>query len=79
MLEQLKQPKNESGFVDRRKLNQGNRSGVERRQFRDGNRSLRPEVAELADAVDSYKMQNRRRFITFEELLDVVTGLGYHK
>ena len=78
MLEQLEQPQTESGFVERRQGDQGS-GGRERRQFRDGNRSARPEVAELADAVDNYKMDNRRRFITFEELLDVMQGLGYHK
>jgi hypothetical protein len=51
----------------------------ERRQFRDGNRSARPEVAELANAIDDYKIQNRRRFITFEELFDLMTSLGYHR
>jgi len=78
MLEQLEQRKTESGFVERRQSDQGS-GGRERRQFRDGNRSARPEVAELADAIDNYKIKNRRRFITFEELLDVMAGLGYHK
>lgn len=50
---------------------------MERRQFRDGNRSARPEVAELANAVDDYKIHHRRRFITFEELFDVMISLGY--
>lgn len=67
-------------FVERRQRgeNPGN-SGVERRQFRDGDRSLRPEVAELADAIDDYKINHRRRFITFEELFDVIASLGYHR
>lgn len=66
-------------FVDRRQPDRGTKGGRERRQFRDGTRSDRPEVAEMADAVDNYKLQNRRRFITFEELFDVIAGLGYHK
>ena len=66
-------------FQDRRLSDRGSESGRERRQFRDANRSSRPEVAELADAVDEYKMTNRRRFITFEELFDVIVSLGYHK
>jgi len=45
---------------------------VERRQFRDGKRSANPNVAELADAVDQYKLQHRRRFITYEELYAVL-------
>ncbi len=38
-----------------------------------------PEVVELAEAVDQYKLRHRRRFITFEELFDVMASLGYHK
>ncbi len=67
-------------FVERRQPEQGSTAaGPERRQFRDGNRSDRPEVAELANAIDDYKIAFRRRFITFEELFDVMTGLGYHR
>ena len=40
---------------------------------------MRPEVAELAEAIDQYKLRHRRRFITFEELYDVIATLGYHK
>ena len=69
-----------SSFVDRR---QGEPipevTNQERRQFRDGNRSARPEVAELANAIDDYKIAHRRRFITFEELFDVMVTLGYAK
>jgi len=67
-------------FVDRRSNDQGHQGGAgERRQFRDGNRSSRPEVAELANAIDDYKITHRRRFITFEELFDVMASLGYHR
>lgn len=68
------------GFLERRQ-NSGeqNPAGIERRQFRDGDRRLRPEVAELADAIDDYKIAHRRRFITFEELFDVMLSLGYHR
>ena len=66
-------------FIERRNRDESNNAGFERRQFRDGNRSVRPEVAEFADAVDEYKITYRRRFITFEELFDVMTSLGYHK
>jgi len=68
------------GFVERRQRDPGTSPAVsERRQFRDGNRSARPEVAELADAIDDYKVAHHRRFITFEELFDVMASLGYHK
>ena len=66
-------------FVERRHGNGGRRDGAERRQFVDSRSSLRPEVMELAEAVDRYKLRHRRRFITFEELFDVMTDLGYRK
>ena len=67
-------------FVERRQRDVNAAStGTERRQFRDGDRSARPEVAELANAVDDYKIAHHRRFITFEELFDVMTSIGYHK
>lgn len=65
-------------FVERRKQEKTS-DGFERRQFRDGNRSSRPEVAEFAEAIDQYKITHHRRFITFEELYDVMVSLGYHK
>ena len=65
-------------FVDRRR-SPATAEGFERRQFQDGNRSCRAEVAEFSDAVDEYKIANRRRFITFDELFDVMVSLGYHK
>ncbi|MGH7200665.1 MAG: hypothetical protein ACREJB_08685 [Planctomycetaceae bacterium] len=67
-------------FVDRRcSVDPQRPDGPERRQFRDSRSDSRPEVAELAEAVDQYKLMHRRRFITFEELHDVITQLGYHK
>ena len=67
-------------FVDRRQVSAATRgSGPERRQFSNSHCSARPEVTELAEAIDQYKLRHRRRFITFEELYDVMAGLGYHK
>lgn len=67
-------------FVDRREnANPAWPGRIERRQFSDATRSDRPEVKELADAVDQYKLRHRRRFVTFEELYDVMVSLGYHK
>ena len=40
---------------------------------------LSPEAAELATAIDQYKLQHRRRFINFEEMLSIVKSLGYQK
>ncbi|VAX40960.1 hypothetical protein MNBD_PLANCTO02-1163 [hydrothermal vent metagenome] len=53
--------------------------GLERRQFKDSRNEDRYEVAEMAEAIDQYKIRHRRRFITFEELFDVMVDLGYHK
>jgi hypothetical protein len=67
-------------FVDRRHAPSPVRpDGPERRQFSNDYSSLSPDVSELAEAVDRYKLQHRRRFITFEELHNVITSLGYHK
>ena len=52
---------------------------VERRQFANSHEGLSPDAAELANAIDEYKLLHRRRFITYEEILGVVTSLGYHK
>jgi hypothetical protein len=53
--------------------------GFERRQFGNTHNSPREEVNELGMAIDQYKLRHRRRFITFEELYDVIATLGYHK
>lgn len=72
--------KKEAPFVERRKSgSSGAAPGAERRQFQDGNRSDNPDVAELANAIDQYKLLHRRRFITFEELFEVIQSLGYHR
>ncbi len=68
-----------AAFVDRRQSSQGRRDGVERRQFVDSRQTFRPEVLELAEAVDQYKLRHRRRFITYEELYEVIAELGYRK
>lgn len=49
----------------------------ERRQFTNSHEELSPEAADLARAIDGYKLQHRRRFITYEEMLTVIRGLGY--
>jgi hypothetical protein len=68
----------DAAFADRRRTADG-APGVERRQFTDSRDSGRPEVDELARAVDQYKLLHRRRFITFEELYDLMVSLGYHR
>ena len=66
-------------FVDRRQTGGARRDGTERRQFVDSRQTFRPEVLELAEAIDQYKLRHRRRFITYEELHDVISSLGYRK
>jgi hypothetical protein len=67
-------------FVDRRNYGaQGGPPQRERRQFTNSHEDLSPEARELAQAIDSYKLMHRRRFITFEEMLVVVKSLGYKR
>lgn len=70
----------EEPFVDRR-LGESPEGGLgrERRQFANSHDELSPEAAELATAIDGYKLQHRRRFITFEEMLAVIKSLGYER
>jgi hypothetical protein len=67
-------------FVDRRSYDTAEGPPVcERRQFTNSHEGLSPEAKELGLAIDGYKLQHRRRFITYEEMLAVVRSLGYHK
>lgn len=64
-------------FVDRRGPVLGGEPLFERRQFANSYEELSLDAAELARAIDGYKVQHRRRFITFEEMLAVIKSLGY--
>lgn len=76
----LQQVAEQVPFIDRRRSFGGHRpDGPERRQFRDGNLSLNSEVRELQDAIDGYKLNHHRKFITTQELYDVIYELGYRK
>jgi hypothetical protein len=67
-------------FVDRRGSSDVNApQGAERRQFADSHAELSPSAQELANAVDNYKLMHRRRFVTYEEILNVVKSLGYSR
>jgi hypothetical protein len=69
-----------SSFVDRRgPLHVNEQLPFERRQFANTYEELSPDAAELARAIDGYKVQHRRRFITFEEMLAVIKSLGYSR
>ncbi len=66
-------------FVDRRQGSANNPAGLERRQFGNTHYGLSPAARELAEAIDQYKLQHHRRYVTFEEMLQVITDLGYSK
>ena len=68
----------EAGFVDRRNSS-GNAPGMERRQFSDARDHLSAEAAELGAAIDQYKLEHRRRYISYEEMMTVIKSLGYEK
>lgn len=69
----------EPAFIDRRSVTTSNSLGYERRQFSDSHKDLSPDAAELGCAIDQYKLINRRRYISYEEMLGVVKSLGYTK
>jgi len=67
-------------FLDRRSYAPGQAAPVrERRQFTNSHLELSPDARELAVAIDEYKLRHRRRFITYEEMLQVIESLGYRK
>lgn len=72
-------------FTDRRASASGNghagngHVGTERRQFGNSYDDLSPPARELAESIDQYKLHNRRRFITYEELYQVIESLGYQR
>ncbi len=71
-------------FVERREAtpaipSTGTSAGRERRQFANSHDHLSPDASELATAIDQYKLQHRRRFINFEEMLSIMKSLGYRK
>ena len=70
---------NSQPFVDRRAPAAPRDGGPERRQFSASPSTANPAIAELSEAVDQYKLLHHRRFITFEELFNVMSELGYHK
>lgn len=54
-------------------------TGKDRRQFGANYDDLSPSGRELGQAIDRYKVERHRRFITPGELLDVVKSLGYQR
>jgi len=72
-------PISTTSFVDRRNSSStpSEKPAIERRQFTNSHDELSRPAKELAVAVDQYKLRNKRRFITYEELHSVITSLGY--
>ena len=66
-------------FVDRRRPTSSSTPVIERRQFANSHDELSPAARELGIAIDRYKLSNRRRFITYEEILYVIKSLDYAK
>lgn len=69
----------ETAFIERRSTGPADGPGRERRQFVNSYTELSPDAAELARAIDSYKLSHRRRFINFEEMLAIFKSLGYSR
>ena len=69
-----------STFPDRRIRGTENpNEWVERRQFAESRNALSPDVRELAEGIDQFKLTHNRRYVTLAEVLDVVKSLGYHR
>ena len=67
-------------FADRRRNpSPAGDAGSERRQFGNSYAQLQPGARELGMAIDRYKLENRRRFITYEEMYEIIVALGYVK
>ena len=67
-------------FIDRRAAAGLSGFGAqERRQFSSSHHELSREAAELGHAMDRYKLNHRRRFINYEEMLEVIRSLGYRR
>lgn len=66
-------------FVDRRQNPESGSGARERRQFGSSHRELSDDGRELALAIDQYKVERHRRYLTCDELLSVISELGYHR
>jgi hypothetical protein len=66
-------------FIDRRNSVGADDSQTERRQFGSSHIGLSNDGRELALAIDQFKVQHHRRYLTCDEMLKVLTSLGYSK
>lgn len=75
-------PSTDRPSTDRRQRStsaRASRAGMERRQFGSSHSGLSAEGRDLAAAIDAYKLEHRRRYITCDEMLVVLKSLGYDK
>jgi hypothetical protein len=72
-------PPTESFTERRNPSTAGSPPARERRQFVGSYDELSAEGGEIARAVDDYKLQHRRRFVTYDEILSVIKSLGYSR
>ena len=66
-------------FVDRRRVQSTDPNRPERRQFGSSHTGLSDAGRELALAIDQYKIENHRRYLTCDEILQVLKKLGYSR
>jgi hypothetical protein len=71
--------KSDPNFVDRRNESTARPARAERRQFGNTHQGLSEDGKELAIAIDRYKVENHRRYLTCDEMICVLRGLGYAK
>ncbi len=67
------------GFVERRSTDEQSKPPSERRQFGSSHVGLSEDGLELASAIDQYKVEHHRRYLTCDEMLSVLHDLGYRK
>ncbi len=66
-------------FVERRRSQSTDPNRPERRQFGSSHTGLSDAGRELALAIDQYKIENHRRYLTCDEILQVLKQLGYSR
>jgi hypothetical protein len=76
---ELEEAESAEYFPNRRLRSRSSQEGLERRQFSSNYSELSPAGAELGLAIDSYKVANHRRYVTYDEILRVLAALGYQR
>ena len=66
-------------IVYRRRGQRADGDRFERRQYGSSHAGLSDAGRELALAIDQYKFEHHRRYLTCDEILRVLEGLGYAK